>query len=85
MSKDAIIPIRFTQEEKIYLQTQANISGVSLSAFVRSKSTKGIPKKSKAKELLELLETLNITDKEIDDAFEAGIQMRKNFNLISTK
>jgi uncharacterized protein (DUF1778 family) len=85
MSKSAIIPIRFTEEEKLFLQSQANISGVSLSTFVRCKVTNKMPKKSKAKELLDLLDSLNISKEDIDQADAYSKEMRKNFKLTPTR
>ena len=85
MSKNVIIPIRFTQEEKIYLQSQANISGIALSTLIRNKITKDMPKQSKARTLFDLLDSLNISKEDLSKADAYGKEMRKNFKLTPTR
>ena len=79
------IPIRFKQEDKLMLQQIASQNGVTLSAYIRNKVLDLPNKPTKTQKLVNLVKSLNITDEEIDGAFEAGREMRKNFRATPTK
>ena len=85
MSKSAIIPIRFSQEEKYALQQLATEAKLPLSRYIRTTAIKNILKPSKAKSLLNLLDSLNITKEEVEQSDKHAKDFRKNFKLTSTR
>ena len=79
------IPIRFKLEDKIMLQQIATQNGVSLSAYIRNKVLNLPNQPTKTQKLINLVKSLNISDEEINNAFEAGEGMRKDFRATPSK
>jgi hypothetical protein len=89
MSKDAIIPIRFTQEEKYALQQLASEANLPMSVYVKTKVQPFIKPKlvhiNKTTILIQKLKSLKVDPKVLDEAIAHGKDMRKNFNLTKSR
>jgi hypothetical protein len=89
MSKSAIIPIRFTEEEKYALQQLATEANLPISVYVKTKVQPFIKPKlvhiNKTTILIQKLKSLKVDPKVLDEAVAYGRDMRKNFNLNQTR